>query len=890
MEYRILGPLEVLDGGRPVVLSAGKPRALLLCLLLRANEAVSTDTLIDAIWGERAPSSAAKLVQVYISQLRRALGDGAIQTRPPGYLIRLAPDELDAARFERLLAQGREALAAGNATLAASLLRRASGLWRGRALDAAQLPAEAARLDELRLACLEARLAADLALGRHVEALAELRALVAEHPLRERLRAQLMLALYRCGRQADALEAYRDAARALRDELGLEPGAELRELEHAILNHAPSLAAPTATALPGVAVPVPATPLIGRRDELEHLAALVTRDDVRLVTIGGAGGSGKTRLALELANAVGAAFAHGAAFVELAAVRDPELVLATIAQAVGARETLERWLADRELLLVVDNLEHLIEAAGELARLAARAPHLTVVVTSRRVLHVSGEHVFALAPLPENDAARLFAARASARDPAGAVDSDDAAVRAICRRVDGLPLAVELAAARVGTLTPQLLLERIADRVTVLGPGPRDAPARQQTLADTLAWSTDLLADDQRRTLARLAVFAGGSSLEAAEEVCGATLESIEALVDSSLLQRSVASGAVRLTMLETVREHAATLLDDGAIAAAHAAYYARLAELADLKGSGRAQALAAIDLELDNLRAGCDRADVETALRIATALYQYWYARGHFREGRDRIRGPLDRGAGDVRLQAHALHALAGLTWLLGDLDDAGAIAGRGIEVGTAAAALEPVMGCHTVLGLVARDCGDLPGAVRHIERSGALAQELGLERDVIIANTNLADLALAAGDLEGARRRFERTLAYNDGTVAPVDDSFALLGLGAVAYRRGRLDEAVDHLGRALELCERAGFRHNAALALVGLAAVASDRTEHAEAARLLGRATAFLEAGGELTGADAELYERTRAAALDALGEQRLGELLEAGAAPAAPASAT
>jgi tetratricopeptide (TPR) repeat protein len=323
-------------------------------------------------------------------------------------------------------------------------------------------------------------------------------------------------------------------------------------------------------------------------------------------------------------------------------------------------------------------------------------------------------------------------------------------------------------------------------------------------------------------------------------------------------------------------------LLDDGAIAAAHAAYYARLAERADLKGSDRAQALAAIDLELDNLRAACDRADAETALRIATALYQYWYARGHFREGRDRIRGPLDRGAGDVRLQAHALHALAGLTWLLGDLDDAGAIAGRGIEVGTAAAALEPVMGCHTVLGLVARDCGDLPAAVRHIERSGALAQKLGLERDVIIANTNLADLALAAGDLEGARRRFERTLAYNDGTVAPVDDSFALLGLGAVAYRSGRLDEAVEHLGRALELCERAGFRHNAALALVGLAAVASDRTEHVEAALFLGRASELIAAaGGQLTGVDAELYESTRAAVLAGLGEQRLTELLEAGA---------
>jgi predicted ATPase/DNA-binding SARP family transcriptional activator len=889
MEYRILGPLELVDGGRPVTLNARKQRALLLCLLLRANEAVSTDSLIDALWGEAAPSSAAKLVQVYVSQLRRSLGDGAIETRPPGYLIRVAPEQLDAARFERLLAEGREAMAAADATLAASLFRRALALWRGRALEAIDdadfAAAEAGRLEELRLACLEERLGADLALGRHAEVLAELTALVAEHPLRERMRGQLMLALYRCGRQADALEAYRDVARALRDELGLDPGVELRELECAILNQAAWLDAPVATRAANVPIPAPSSPLVGRRGVREQRTARVTRADVRLVTVSGAGGSGKTRLALELATTAGPAFAHGAALVELAAVRDPDLVVGTIAQMLGvqesAHEALARWLADRELLLVVDNLEHLVAAAGELARLAAQAPRLTLVVTSRRVLHVSGEHVFALAPLPEDDAARLFAQRASARDPSAVLDDD--AVRAICRRVDCLPLAVELAAARVATLTPQLLLERLADRVTALGHGPRDAPARQRTLEDTLAWSTDLLGEAERRTFARFSVFAGGCSLAAAEAVCDATLESIEALVDSSLLQRSVSSGAVRLTMLATVREHAAALLEDAdAVLAAHAGHYAALAEGTELKGATRAQGLAAIDIELDNMRAALDRADDDTALRIATALYQYWYARGHFREGRDRICAPLERGAGDTTLQARALHALAGLTWLLGDVDDAEAVARRGIDVGTSAAALEPIMGCHTVLGLVARDRGDLAAAADHIERSGALAQELGLDRDVIIANTNLADLALAAGDLEGARRRFERTLAWNEANVARVDDSFALLGLGAVAHRSGRLDEAAEHLAKALTLCERAGFRHNAAIALVGLAAIAADRGEHDDAALLLGHGSELLSVtGSELNGADAELYARTKATALEQLGARRLSELLEAGA---------
>jgi predicted ATPase/DNA-binding SARP family transcriptional activator len=904
VEYGILGPLELLDDGRPVALSAPKQRALLLCLLLRANEVVSADALIDAVWGERPPSSAAKVVQVYVSQLRRALGEGAIETRAPGYVMALEPEQLDAARFERLLASGRQAMAAANPALAAALLRRGLDLWRGRPLEDAEdadfAAVEAGRLEELRLACLEERLEADLALGRHAEVLAEIASLVAAHPLRERLRAQLMLALYRCGRQTDALDAYAEGARVLRDELGLEPGAQLRDLQHAILNQAPSLDAPAPPATPIAAIPVPSSALVGRRGELRHLTALVTREDVRIVTVSGAGGSGKTRVALELARVAGPRFANGVAFVELASVRDPALVIGTIAQALGAPETpqeppaeaLARWLAEREVLLVVDNFEHVVGAAPELARLAARAPRLTVLVTSRRVLHVSGEYVFALGPLPQADAVALFAERAAARDAASPDAADDTdAVLAICRRVDCLPLAIELAAARTATLTPPLLLERLADRVTALGPGPRDAPARQQTLADTLAWSTDLLSDEERRALACLSVFGGGSSLVAAETVCAVTLDDVEVLVDLSLVQRTVAAGAVRLTMLETVREHAAGLLGEteewATVSAAHAAHFAELAGGTELKGAARAQGLALIDVELDNLRTAFDRAvaagDDGTALRIATALYQYWYTRGHFREGRDRIAGPLGRGAGDARLQALALQALAGLTWLLGDLDGAEALARRGIERGTGAAALEAAMGCHTVLGVVARDRGDLDEAVEHIERSAALAQELGLERDVIIANTNLADLALAAGDLDAARRRFERTLAFNrEHGFAAADDSYALLGLGAVARLGGRLDEAVEHLVRALELCERAGFGHNAALALVGLAAVAIERDDHDEAALLLGRATERVAAaGGELTGPDAELYERTSAAALAALGAERFAEMVASGA---------
>ena len=389
MEYRILGPLELVDDGRPVALSARKQRALLLRLLLRANEVVSADALIDALWGEQPPSSAAKLVQVYVSQLRRTLGDSGDRDAPAGLrdarraraarrrALRAAARRRPRARWRRRTRRSRRAPAA-----------RRSALWRG---GRSRTPttrtfaaAEVGRLEELRLAALEERLDADLALGRHGEVVAELEALVAEHPLRERLRAQLMLALYRCGRQADALEAYRRRApRAASTSSGSSPARELRDLEHAILDHDPALerAAPPSRAPPS-ALPVPTHAALGRRDascaELDGAAA---RDDVRLVTLTGPGGIGKTRLALELARAAGAAVRRRRALRRRSPpLRDPDARArhdragARRARDArrAAREALARWLADRELLLVVDNFEHAARR-GARARAAARA-------------------------------------------------------------------------------------------------------------------------------------------------------------------------------------------------------------------------------------------------------------------------------------------------------------------------------------------------------------------------------------------------------------------------------------------------------------------------------------------------------------------------------------
>ena len=901
LEYGILGPLQVQRDGEDVALTAPKLKAMLLILLLHRDEVVSADLLIDSLWGEQAPESARKLVQVYVSQLRTAVGPDTIETVGQGYRIRVPPMALDAVRFERMRSDGHQAFMGGNPELALALARRALALWRGPALpevaDESYGAVEAGRLHELRMECVEDELDAELALGRHAEVVPRLRQLTAEHPLRERVRARLALALYRTGRQTEALDVLSTGRRVLLDELGLEPGKGHQELERAILNQDPSLDGPNDTAAAAGLIPAPSSALIGRHAELAQLSALVLRDDVRIVTLSGAGGSGKTRVALELARRVGSQFANGAAFVELAAIRDPALAPAAIAAAIGVPETpemtpaaaLASWLQTRDLLLVIDNFEQLIDGADQLARLVKIAPRLTLLVTSRRVLHLTGEHVFPLKPLPVEDAVALFSDRAAARDRSLATDCESREVIAdICRRLDCLPLAVELAAARSSTLAPRLLLDRLSRHVPALGSGPRDAPARQQTLADTLRWSTDLLKGAERRALAWLSVFVGGCSIEAAETVGGSDLEHLAALIDSSLVHRTGTAGQVRLSMLETIREHAAALLDaEGSRDTAesqHASYYANLIELAAAKGpASQAQALSLVDADVGNLRAAMDRSeqagDDLTALRIATALYRYYYLRGHFREGRDRIRGPLERGAGGLALRALSLRALSGLYFMLGDLDSAQTFALQGIDTGTQAGTPYAVMASHTVVSHVARERGEFALAKTHLELSEALAKELGLDEDVLVANTNLGELAMAVGDMDEARRRWEYTLTrYSD------DDengTFALLGLGSVSYRQGRLDEAARHFERARELSQRAGWLHNTTMALVGLAAIAADRGEDTETALLLGRASGLLgTTGGDLMLADEELFQRARASALAGLGEARLDELLHAG----------
>jgi DNA-binding SARP family transcriptional activator len=477
MEFRILGPLEVLADGRVVALEAPKPRALLALLLLRANEPVSRDRLIEDLWAGRPPSTATQSLRTYVFQLRKALGRAVIGTAPSGYELRASPASIDAHRFEDLLVEARSEAPAA----AARTLREALALWRGAALAdfafESWAQVEIARLEELRVEALEERIDADLALGRAADVVAEIEGLAAQHPLRERLRGQLMLALYRCGRQADALAAFRDGRRALVEELGIEPEPALRDLERAILDHDPELNLLSA-ARPATGLRRRPTSFVGRTRELRDVRALLEDDDVRLVTLTGAAGSGKTRLAFE---AIGALERSAEALVvELAHVFDASLVAATVADALGIRERPGRTRAEalidhlrhRRVLFMLDNFEQVVAAAPLLQEVVAEAVGVKLLVTSRTPLGIPAERVYPVPPLELPDPSRprtvarlrraeavqLYCERArEARPGFRLTDANADAVAELCVRLDGLPLALELAAARSNVLSPRAL-------------------------------------------------------------------------------------------------------------------------------------------------------------------------------------------------------------------------------------------------------------------------------------------------------------------------------------------------------------------------------------------------------------------------------------------------
>jgi predicted ATPase/DNA-binding SARP family transcriptional activator/Tfp pilus assembly protein PilF len=897
-EVRVLGPVEVV-GDEGAVSLAGMQARLFAALLVADGRTSGTDELVEAIWADSAPASARKLVQVYVSQLRKVLpAEIEIDTRRGGYAASIAGRALDAVRFEQLLREAGDAREADNAALALSLADRALALWRGRAYGELAYEefarAESERLEELRLGAVEERIAALLDLGRHDDVLGEALAHAQQNGLRERAHGLAMLALYRGGRQADALEHYAAFRARLDEELGLEPGPTLRELQRRILRQDPELDV-AADGRADSALPVPPNPLVGRERELEALRALLDRREPRLVVLTGAGGSGKTRLALEVAREAAPSYANGVVLVELAPLRDPALVLPTIAQALDVAvdadedllDTLARALESQELLLVVDNAEHVRSAALVYAELVARAERLTLLVTSRAVLHVSGEQVVPVAPLAEDDAVELFTQRARLLDPSFELTSDNEPdVREICRRVDGLPLAVELAAARIRALTPRTLRQRLDERLSLLTGGPRDLPARQQTLRETIAWSVGLLDDRGRDVFARLAVFPAGATLEAAEQVCGADLDTLAALIDDHVIRRDDIEGEPRFGMLETVREYALELLGKECVAAAQAMalYLADVVDEVDLASRGVSPALSRLDPELDNVRAALaacvEVGDAELEVRLAGGMWRYCWVRGLGREGLRWIETALARGDGRASAaRARALHGAGGLAWSVGDFERAVELAGAAIPVAQEVGATWDEMAANTVLGVATNSLGERERARTYHQRSLELSEELGIEP--VVAMHNLASIAVDLGDNEEARRMFDDVLAIQRRNENVSGIGIALLNRGATNHALGHHAAARRDFEEAQACLAEVGFPAHVARTKQGLAACAASQGDFEEAARLMGRATRELEELGVPDGEfgvlmNAETVERAR----EALGDDAYGAAYAAG----------
>ena len=882
IEFKLLGPLEVSQDGELTPVTGARQRALLALLLLHRNQTLARERLIDALWGEEPPATAANALQVAVHELRKLLGHDRLLARHGGYELVVRPGELDLDRFESAL---REDADAGE-------LRRALALWRGPAGDGRYpdgIRRELAGLDELRLVTLERRIEADLARGAHEELVLELEALVADHPYRERLRAQLMLALYRSGRQADALEAFAEARRRLVDELGLEPGADLRELEGAILRQDPAIAAPSRPpALEGTGMPKPPTGFVGRRLELAAVTGLLRLPDVRLLTVTGPGGTGKTRLAIAVADEVASDYEDGAHFVDLAPLADSDLVSKAIAGAIGLGEapgeeiveTLTERLRDRSLLLVVDNFEHVLAAAPVVAELLAAAPRLTVLTTSRAPLRLAAEHEYPLFPLElpsptqtadpaalaHNEAVALFVARTRATLPSFSVDGGNAvAVVDICKALDGLPLALELAAARMKLLTPDALLERLRDRLDVLTARARDIPERQRTLRATIDWSHELLEEAERLLFMRLSVFAGSFSVEATEAVCGADVEVLQALVDSSLVQPA---GPGRFRLLDTVRQHATERLEEVGGAREtkqrHAEFFVALAEEKAplLRGAGAGDALAALSLELDNFRATLAFAEqcglVELQLRVTRALHRFAYLRGHLNEGRGWLETALGAEGHQPRLlRALALDAAGSIAWRQADLAAADAHAGEALALMRHGGEELELRGPLSTLSVVAMDRGDYDGARPYQDEIARLARRFGDGYGLATALNNQAYIEWMTQDVAAAEARWLECVdaAREAGTSEVL--AMAVSGLGDVALVRGDLDRAQARFTEALALNHGLGFTENMAEMCLCLAAVANAQGDREQTARLLGAGDALHESVGGRVNVSTQAY---------------------------------
>ncbi|WP_212844292.1 BTAD domain-containing putative transcriptional regulator [Catellatospora sp. IY07-71] len=977
MNFGVLGALRVRAGERDVAIGSRTQRLLLTALIARAGSVVPADGLVEIIWGDAASASALPSLYTYVSRLRgllRSGGEDVLLTHPPGYLLQITPEQTDAGRFEQLCDQARR-IAAADPEHALTSLDEALALWRGPAYaefaDEEFARPEATRLTELRLTAIEQRFDAGLALGRHAGLVGAIDAHAAANPLRERPREQHMLALYRCGRQAEALAVFRAFRTRLDEELGVEPTATLRALEAAVLRQDPALdwTPPAASpllgggydtevvaasadipgpppsdretagggpAVPGAAaVPVEMSSFVGRETDLAAVGAQLR--ECRLVTLTGPGGVGKTRLATHVAMELSGGYADGVRWCELAPVTDGDALGHALAAAVGARqqpglgieESALAYLAARELLLVLDNCEHVLAEAAQLTAAVVRAcPRVTVLATSRTGLGVPGERLHPVAPLPvpetgaaevtASPAVRLFVDRARAVRPGLDLTGDNLAhIAEVCRQLDGLPLAIELAAARIRSLNPADVADRLADGLRLLSTTRPTATARHRTLRAVVDWSYALLGPAEQHLFDRLSVFTGGFTLDAAERVCAETdlLDALAVLVDGSLVTAGPSAGQVRYSMLSLLRAYGREKLAERGelpqVHDAHAAYYATAAQDVGerIRGTEEGACVALLDAELGNLRAAhrwaVDRHDTDVAMRISAGLYHYVVYRFH-----DEVVSWGETVLGLPDAQRHPLHPVVcgavaeGLT-LRGDQRRALSIAEQALR--TAPDPDGPLcLPVRKVLAAVALYEGRLDDCFRWASEQTRLARlhgdawregegllfqglartyagdpagGLAIAREQLrvtraIGNPTLlawamysAAEALSGSDPAEARRLYTEAVALAWSVGGAFTATIAEVGLAALLTRSGQYAEAARAFRRCVDQWHRLQIRHHQWTTLRNLVQLLVRTGAHEDAAVLLGALGAADTAAYGADAADLTAAAKTLTAALGA-----------------------
>jgi predicted ATPase/DNA-binding SARP family transcriptional activator len=943
MVFCVLGPLRVEAARQEVRIGGVRRRRVLLRLLASPGRSVPVDVLADDVWDGDPPAAATSTLQSHMSALRQAVGPGRLSFHDGGYRLHIGAGELDSLMFEHDVAAGHAAMAAGDSRAAADALDRGLARWRGLAfadvLGAGWTMLPAGHLEEIRKLAVEDTLEARLAMGLAHEACVMGEEAVALEPLRERRWAALMLALYRAGRQADALRAYRRLHNTLTEQLGVDPSPRLARLEHDILVQSPDLNGPSAGvddvpeigAVPSQVpasrsnLPAPVANFVGRETELAELGELARRH--RLIAIVGTGGAGKTRLAIEVAGRRLDEYRDGVWFVDLAELSDPAGVARAVADVIGVRQASDQpvgqLLMDRVVgmhaLLVFDNCEHLVgPVAAIVERILEAGAGLRVIATSRQPLGLPGETVWETPPIsfprypdlrdpPELasfDAVRLFVER-TAHLTAGDVSPRDLhTIAEITARLDGLPLAIELAAARAAQLDLQRLASLLQDDLGLSSLSSRTAHARHRTLAATIRWSYQLLTPELRSALKRLSVFSGGFTLDAADAVTGPTgmvTKTVASLAERSLIVADRNAGhdqsgrvPIRYRMLETIRQYCAERIagedgPDAEIAArdAHSRYFAGLARQASaaLTGWHQGRWLTILEVDHANLIAALNYllgrpSRASEALQMIVDLDRFWHNRGHLAECAALIRRGLEAGGESVSagircgalnlagqaatynasqaaacsyfteslqiaLSAHDDFRAATALWGLATVGYHTGDQTGGIASGRRALELARAVGDPVLLGeclVVFGQNGDSRARKAAYEEALAVSRRSGDRTNSAWSHNNLGDVALVEDDLEAAQHHLEQAQAIFRELGAP--SPMPVCNLGWVHLRWGDLAAADAAFTEALRESELHQLRRYASFAILGLACCAATQRYWERAACLLGFADGELQ----------------------------------------------